>query len=263
MDAKDYNAREIAAGRVTAQQLERLLRETRVDLESEVRTFQRLNHLQIDGKIGPETRVTLGTCCQRSTPRLGTQWSLFDGPLVKQPRNRREVVELFGKPGASKLDGNWYAENIVELHGKTRLPGVPTKWYVQVHRFVEPYLREGLRRATQTGYRIDRIGCFNYRHIRHDSSRPLSMHSWGIAVDINPNKNKAMNFKRGKAPKAWGAEYWQLWPDGIPWEFVDAMASCGWAWGSDWDEDGRTDDHTYLDPMHFEWVARDGNAMNV
>ena len=55
----------------------------------------------------------------------------------------------------------------------------------------------------------------------------------------------------------------KYWPKGVPRGFVEAFQSCGFAWGSDWDEDGLTTDHTWQDPMHNEWIARDGNSIEV
>jgi hypothetical protein len=130
---------------------------------------------------------------------------------------------------------------------------------------VEPYLREGLRRAQLSApdYHVLRIGGFVFRHIRHDPSRPLSMHALGCAFDIDAKVNYARTFKRGETPEAWSEEYYKIWPRGVPAAWVQAMASVGFTWGNDWDEDGSTADHRWLDPMHFEWIARDGNQFDV
>ena len=223
-----------------------------------VRHWQETHELEVDGKAGPVTRSTVdAVLAPQCAPDKFTEW---EGPLEYQPKNTREIISVFGRPGGVSLDLDWKKRNIVELHQKhgTRLPGAPSNRYVHVHRDVEPYLREGMRRAqvAATNYVIERIGAFNFRHIRHDLRRPLSRHSWGIAVDFDPHKNFSRTFDKGGAPEAWSDEYFDIWPDGLPQAFVEAMQSCGWAWGSDWDEDGATDDHTYLDPMHFEWVNR-------
>ena len=259
--AVEYNQKQLDLGKVGPEEITEL-----------TRFWQAGHDLKIDGMLGP---MTLSTLESRLVPQTAPRdpgghvdWDRwFDGPLERQPKNRREVYDIFGNPGSGKVNPSWVRSNIVELHPKhgNQLPGVPGKWYVQVHKLVEPYLREGLRRARAAApyYEIERIAGFVFRHIRHDPSRPLSMHSWGIAVDIDPHKNRGRSFARGKAPKAWSGEYMKIWPNGLPREFVEAMQSCGFAWGSDWDEDGATHDHTYLDPMHFEFVARDGKSALV
>lgn len=240
-----------------------------------VRFWQEHHDLEVDGYGGPATQGSLEeVLAPASVPAGG--WPPFEGPpcggsgrsdLPLQPRGRRELYQLLGNPGSGSLDKGWFRENIVELHRShgNRLPNVPAKWYVQVHRVVEPYLREALRRAgiADPHYRIERIGSFNFRHIRHDPSRPLSTHSWGVAVDIDPGRNFTKRFKRGEMPEAWSEEWMKIWPDGVSRAFVEAFQSCGFAWGADWDEDGTSTDHTFADPMHFEWIARDGMRINA
>jgi hypothetical protein len=192
----------------------------------------------------------------------------WDGPQTKQPRNRAEVIALLGDPTGDGLyqkvaDPMWVKKNIVECHGKNAMPGVE-KFYFKVHKIVEPYMREAFRRAAEAcpGY-VRRAGCFVFRHQRHDPKLPLSLHSYGCAVDINADDNDARYFKRGKCPEAWTPEWMKLYPMGIPRGVVDAFKSCGFAWGSDWNEDGATSDETFCDPMHLEFVARDGKQFGV
>lgn len=226
-----------------------------------VENWQQNHGLEPDGKMGPITRQSIDDAIPRETlPRTWTPW---DGPESRQPCNRREVYEMFGNPGVSGvMDKRWFRENVIECHPKhgNQFPGVSPRAYIHVHRIVEPYAREALRRAqiSRPDYDLDRVGSHNHRHIRHDTSRPLSIHAFAAALDINPHLNRGVTFRRGTAPAAWSDEWMKIWPDGVPRGVVEAFQSCGFAWGSDWDEDGDTTDHTYIDPMHFEWVARDG-----
>lgn len=166
----------------------------------------------------------------------------FAGPLEQLPRNRTEVYRTFGDPGVGSADPAWERRSMVVAKD---LPGRwnSGKGRLYVHRLAEPYLREALRRcelAGVLGY-IERLGCFNFRHQRHDPSRPLSYHSWGIAVDINAADNRPVT----NPPKPWSMAWVERWPRGVPFELVEAFESVGWSWGGRWG---------WADPMHMELV---------
>ncbi len=252
----EYNDGELAVGAIKARHVTVL---TRLWQDHTGLSF-------VDGKCGPKTRATLENAAHdavagsMAAPAIITRdWAPWIGPLDVIPKNRREVYRVFGNPGTVKVDRAWKRANIVTVRD---LPGVPRKWHVKLHKLAEPYFREGLRRAelAAPGYTIHRFGGFVFRHIRHDSTRPLSMHSWGIAADQNASDNRGIQFgsraHKGPPPKAWTAEWLKLWPDGAPEAFVQAMTSVGLTWGSDWNRDNDNQDHTYQDPQHFELIDR-------
>lgn len=216
-----YNVDRVISKDITEEHLEKL-----------ARSWQRNHGLLADGMIGPKTLLTL-------EDRIPTE--VFVGPLETIPRNRAEVYKTFGNPGTGKADKKWVKENIVTVRD---LPGVPHKWYVQLHRLAEPYVREALRRAREvSNYEIERFAGFVFRHQRHDASRPLSYHSWGIAVDINPAQNGA---RAVPSPMPWTREWKEIWPNGVDKMFVEAFESVGFSWGGRW--------QSFRDPMHFELV---------
>ena len=205
-----------------------------------------------DAKLGP---VTQGMAKTEMTPPLfvpGDVWKPWDGPLVAQPRTRAQVVEIFGNPGVGGVDQDWYRKNIIELHGSTNVKGIPERWYFKIHKLVEGYLREGFRRAgISSEYRVRRAGGWNYRSKRKDKLRSLSLHSWGIAFDLDADVNYAKYLNPNSLPKPWSPEWMKVWPNGVDKPFVDAMASCGWSWGGYWKlKDG------YVDPMHWQFTGK-------
>lgn len=157
-------------------------------------------------------------------------WRPFEGPLKEIPEGRRALYTVYGDPMVTftakgvTVAKSWERANLILARD---LPGYSRPLYV--HRLMEPYLREGLRRACVVcpDWRPRVIGCFAPRHQRHDPTRPLSDHTWAIAVDvICPGDDKAKRIN--DIPEEWGA----------------AMESVGFEWGRRW--------QSYRDDMHFQ-----------
>jgi len=233
--ANAYNAKQIESGDFTPDMITTL-----------VAAWQSSHGLAADGMCGKATQASITTLIDDRTEAPPPKWPPFDGPLDKQPQNRTEVYRIFGDPGTGAVDGAWEKSNIITVRD---LPGVPSKWYYQCHKLVEPYLREGLRRAKLASpeYAIERAAGFVFRHQRHDPSRPLSYHSWGIAIDIDADRNFSKTFNAGTEPKPWSPEWMKIWPRGLPQAFVEAMESVGFKWGGRWKQ--------FVDPMHLEWLG--------
>lgn len=69
-------------------------------------------------------------------------------------------------------------------------------------------------------------GCYNFRPVRGGTH--LSLHSWGIAIDLNAASNPLGSTDRSKQPP----------------ELVAAFKRHGFWWGADY--------HNRKDPMHFQ-----------
>lgn len=234
-----YNKAQYDAGNLTIEML------TQMGLE-----WQRAREtLKPDAKLGPVTQSAIAVEMTPHPPVAGDAWTAWDGPLESQPKTKSQIYKMFGNPGTGHVNPSWYRKNIVELQGENHVEGIPAKWYFKIHRLVEPYLREGFRRAgISSDYVVKRAGGFNFRHMRMDPKRALSLHSFGIAFDLDASVNYSRYLKN--SPEPWSPEWMKIWPNGVDKAFVDAMASCGWSWGGAWKlKDG------FVDPMHFEFTG--------
>lgn len=210
-----------------------------------VRTFQASHEgLAVDGMCGPRTQRAIRAELE---PASCTETKPWRGPTNAYPSSYASRKKVFGAPQIA--DSEWYRDNIVETFGQNRMPGMPGWQYIKVHRLVEPYAREGFRRAAQgSDYRVTRCGSWNLRSTRF-AGGSWSSHAYGIAFDINPRQNKAIDFGElgEEPPEPWSERWMEIWPRGVDRSFVQAMASVGFRWG------GRYS--SFKDPMHFEWVG--------
>ena len=123
-------------------------------------------------------------------------------------------------------DQGWVDANI-------RTEEVPLLGQVTCHKVMLVQLRAALSEVVRSGL-ADEIhpdeyaGCYFPRFIGYDPAKGLSLHSWGIAVDLNVPGNL-----RGTVGEM---------DRGV----VAIFKKWGFAWGGDWN---------YTDPMHFELAS--------
>ena len=133
------------------------------------------------------------------------------------------------------LEARWETDQLA----RAVLPfPIPLSWdpakparSVYCHRLLVPVFPAVLQEIERRGLR-DQVrtfgGCFNFRAKRSGSK--LSTHSWGIAIDLNPETNVM-----GGAGD-------------MPADIVDAFESHGFTWGGRWSGRGK-------DPMHFQFCS--------
>ena len=126
------------------------------------------------------------------------------------------------------IEPRWVRRHIVTS-------SVPILGAVTCHRAMIAPLRRALGRLQREGLaglvdRGDYAGCFAARRIPDSGS--LSLHAWGLALDINASRNP-----QGSRPRQ------------DP-RLVRAFESTGFTWGGRWP--------TAPDGMHFEWHGADG-----
>jgi hypothetical protein len=129
------------------------------------------------------------------------------------------------KDGFIDPDPAWEAANIAT--GEVALLGTVT-----CHRLVFPQLHAAMTEIAEAELSSeinvdDYGGCYVPRFIDRNPNKPLSMHAFGLAFDINVSENY-LGTRGDQHPKV-----------------VEILAKWGFAWGGSWDRP---------DPMHFEMV---------
>lgn len=213
MTAAQFNAAEVAAGRLTPAML------AAAEAAGGIETVQRNYGLHADGLAGAKTQAVLYALATGQTPvptgEAGVRFVYGD----------IRVAEL-GKGRVKILDG-WPAANIAgfKLHtGQKR----------DFHVLAGPSFVAAFAAACQaSGYTPKSVQTWVPRHMNWSTSEPLSLHTWGIAVDFDPQRNA----KGGRDLQAGGPSLMRQHPG-----FVDAMEAHGWAWGGRW---------SIRDDMHF------------
>lgn len=129
-----------------------------------------------------------------------------------------QCLKKYGDPSLEKNMTVWDVPTELEIGV------IPKKLYCNKD-LVEP-LKKAFQNLISTGY-VNELktwdGCFNIRKKRGLTS--MSLHSWGVAIDINAAWNGL-----GKKPQLSAG-------------FVKCFKDAGFDWGGDW---------TRLDGMHFQ-----------
>jgi hypothetical protein len=168
-------------------------------------------------------------------PGLRTQRAIhLDGGPLPIPVGRKQLRRVYGmfdysegKRGRIDIDPKWVKENIVrvQLHsGKI----------IRFHKLISREFVEVFKMACDiSGYTPTSVQTWVPRHTLWNASKPLSLHSWGIAVDFDPSENRM----GGKASDG-GPSLLRQYP-----MFVNVFKANGWTWGGDW---------RMKDDMHFQ-----------
>ncbi len=153
---------------------------------------------------------------------------------MRTPRNKKEFEDLFGtfewrdlQNGSILIDRKWRSENIHMVELPWTNPNTKKPIIVWVHHKLVDVLERTADEAAKVPYLVTRVDSFVPRHRNWRPTGPLSVHSWGAAVDINPLVNMV-----GTAGD-------------MPPEFVAAWERNGWCWGGRW--------RRPKDPMHFQY----------
>ena len=156
------------------------------------------------------------------SPTLQTSPRLIARPLETKARFGEFAVGLPYGSDWIRIEPAWLDRNVV-----TR--SVPILGSVTCNRRLFGPLRRALRALERRGLsrvvdRADYAGCYAPRRIPGSGS--LSLHAWGLAIDLNAAANPRLGDSRQDR------------------RLVRAMEDAGFTWGGRWP--------TVPDPMHFE-----------
>lgn len=184
-----------------------------------------------EGADASEVRTALAA-------RLGRPFSVTD---LTPSSGGEYAARLVGGSVATAVGSfryQWFADGTVApdpawVSANIRTETVPILGRVTCHRVMLPQLRGALQEVVDAGLAAsvdasDYGGCYVPRFIGRDPSRGLSLHTWGIAVDLNVATNQLGTV---------GA---------IDRRVVAIFARWGFSWGGAW---------RVPDPMHFELFA--------
>lgn len=105
--------------------------------------------------------------------------------------------------------------------------------HITVHKSVAADLVEALNEISAGGYEIKEIGGYVWKTKTNSNSGDRSSHSYGLAIDINPNYGnpQVKNGKRLVGALDYGSHALSMKNGDIA---VRTMSAYGWKWGGNW-----------------------------
>lgn len=185
----------------------------------------------IDGWVGPQTRFAFSVYAERflGIPMEFKRPQAGENPVSSTvwPR-QNEVGSFFGAMGTNQVElhlpfpmhCSWNRRQVIssfDVHEKVHDSALRC-----FERIARTYSAEQRERLGLNIYG----GCLNVRKMRGGNT--WSMHSWGIAIDFDPDRNQ-LNWNRTQArlARAECEEFWKIWEE-------EGWVSLGRAADFDW-----------------------------
>ena len=151
--------------------------------------------------------------------------------------NEQELIQHYGNPVFTRLDPGtgwcvpdvrWVNEHLDFVCARVDQQQTSRQWVLLHESIIQPWYT-ALASVDDLTW-IKQIHGWAPRRKMLSPRRSLSLHAWGLAIDINPLENP------------YGSKV-----HNVPQDFVDAMTGQGFVWGGTWKTP---------DPMHFEMEAK-------
>ena len=185
--------------------------------------LQKMKGIRPDGCVGRQTAQYLTKRIRKAVSRKKGQTGGNTNKANSIFQQDPEFTYEEKGNGWINVNPRWISANIVAV------PLVGDQ-KARLHRAVASNFQETYARAVEVSdYTPKSVQTFVTRHIGRDESKPLSLHSFGLAVDFDPQKNPM-----GGRNSILSADH----------PFVQVFKRAGWIWGGDWG---------IKDNMHFEF----------
>jgi hypothetical protein len=158
-----------------------------------------------------------------------------------RPNGSQQVITTFGDPRSYVNDKTQWEQQALLTRPLPRsliyaYDTTQKITRVRAHRLLADHLVATLEECLNRGVPLQRLkygGCYQWREKRTVAGE-LSLHTWGIAVDLDPAENPL--------GQPWANDGRRLDP-----KVIQAFKDLGWFWGGDFQ-------HT-KDPQHFQWAT--------
>lgn len=166
---------------------------------------------KIDGLVGPQTRQAYEDYVTKDREQ-GAATDEVDHQPQTWPR-QSEVTRVFGNYGENQVLLQLPYPMVLAWDTKTAVTRI------SLHRLVAPSAQRALEKIHAVyGNRIPELGLnlfggsFNVRKMRGGSQ--MSMHSWGIAIDFDPENNQLKwGRDRARLARPEYEDFWKAWED--------------------------------------------------
>jgi hypothetical protein len=213
---------------------------------------QRSYMLRVTGDVASITEVELiknyqRVCCHSAETLkadgiagLKTQATIPD--ILAIPKGRKELEKVYGHiqykdlpKGRIEITNGFARDNIVRVKFTLTRGELFREYSIQCHKEVAAELPALLQKAVDiSGYLPGSVVSFVPRHTGWNTAGKLSLHSYGIAIDIDHNDNWIGGVVRNTDRPS----LLRRNPS-----FVEVFRDAGWTWGGDF---------SFKDDMHFQ-----------